>query len=189
MGSLNYLSLMRFIAAVVGNSSSGIIEAPFFKVATINIGSRQDGRTRSKSTIECSGTESSIRKAFKKIYERNFRMNLKKVNNPYYKKGSVNKITKVLENFSLNNIIQKKFYNILNEKTFIIAEAGVNHNGNLKTAKKLIDAAKEAGADAIKFQSYITENLVTKNQIKQSIKNHLVKETQFQMLKNLNYQK
>ena len=45
---------------------------------------------------------------------------------------------------------------------FVIAEAGVNHNGSLELAKKLIDAAKEAGADAVKFQTFTAENLVTK---------------------------
>ena len=45
-------------------------------------------------------------------------------------------------------------------KVFIIAEAGVNHNGNLNIAKKMVDVACEAGADAIKFQTFKTENLV-----------------------------
>ena len=48
-------------------------------------------------------------------------------------------------------------------KHFLIAEAGINHNGNLKTALKLIDVAKKSGADAIKFQTYITEKRVPKN--------------------------
>ena len=51
------------------------------------------------------------------------------------------------------------------KKVFIIAEAGVNHNGSMKLAHKLIDAAKEAGADAVKFQLFNPENLVDKNQI------------------------
>ena len=52
------------------------------------------------------------------------------------------------------------------KKTLIIAEAGVNHNGEIKIAKKLIDLASQAGADYIKFQSFKTENLVTKNAMK-----------------------
>jgi len=48
-------------------------------------------------------------------------------------------------------------------KTFIIAEAGVNHNGSIDLAKQMIDVALEAGADAVKFQTFKTENLVSKN--------------------------
>ena len=48
-------------------------------------------------------------------------------------------------------------------KTFIIAEGGVNHNGDLRLAYKIIDAAKFAGADAIKFQAYITDEICIKN--------------------------
>jgi len=51
----------------------------------------------------------------------------------------------------------------LNSKTFIIAEAGVNHNGDLDLAKKMVNAAFEAKADAIKFQTFKTENLIIKN--------------------------
>ena len=52
---------------------------------------------------------------------------------------------------------------MLNEKTFIIAEAGVNHNGKIKFALKLINAAKNVGADAVKFQIFKTENYIVKN--------------------------
>ena len=57
----------------------------------------------------------------------------------------------------------KKYFNQLN-KTYIIAEIGVNHNGSVKLAKKLIDKAK-AGADAVKFQSFSAENLATNTQV------------------------
>lgn len=72
-------------------------------------------------------------------------------------------------------------------KTFIIAEAGVNHNGSLELAYKLVDAALEAGADAVKFQTYKTENLVTKTakQAKYQEKNIGKATSQFDMLKNL----
>lgn len=70
---------------------------------------------------------------------------------------------------------------------FIIAEAGVNHNGDLNTAKKLIRIATEAGADAVKFQTWITEEVVTKAAEKASyqIKNTGNPESQYEMLKKL----
>lgn len=72
-------------------------------------------------------------------------------------------------------------------KTFIIAEAGVNHNGDIELAKKLIDAAAEAGVDAVKFQTWKTELLVTKDaeQAEYQITNTKKKESQFDMLKKL----
>ncbi len=70
---------------------------------------------------------------------------------------------------------------------FIIAEAGVNHNGDIEIAKKMVDAAFEAGADAIKFQTFSAETLVTKNakQADYQIENIGRKESQFEMLKRL----
>ena len=69
-------------------------------------------------------------------------------------------------------------------QVFIIAEAGVNHNGSLSLAKKLVDVAKEAGANAVKFQTFITKELVTKKAQKASYQ--ITKEqTQYQMIKKL----
>ena len=70
-------------------------------------------------------------------------------------------------------------------KTFVIAEAGVNHNGSINLAKKLINAAVSSGADAVKFQTYKVENLVTRYAKKASYqrKNSNKKETHFDMLK------
>ncbi|EJD6477305.1 N-acetylneuraminate synthase [Providencia rettgeri] len=75
----------------------------------------------------------------------------------------------------------------MNDNVFIIAEAGVNHNGNFELAKKLIDAAVDAGVDAVKFQTWKTELLVTEDaqMAEYQIENTKVKETQFEMLKRL----
>ena len=72
-------------------------------------------------------------------------------------------------------------------KVTIIAEAGVNHNGSIRIAKKLIDIASDAGSDIIKFQTYKTENLITKNapKAKYQKKTTNINETQFEMLKKL----
>lgn len=72
-------------------------------------------------------------------------------------------------------------------KTFIIAEAGVNHNGDLNLAKKLIDIASAAGADAIKFQTFKANKNISKNAPKADyqIKNTSAKETQYEMIKSL----
>ncbi len=72
-------------------------------------------------------------------------------------------------------------------KTFIIAEAGVNHNGSLKMAKELVMVAKEAGADAVKFQTFKAENLVTKQaqQATYQVENLKEETSQFAMLKKL----
>jgi len=74
-------------------------------------------------------------------------------------------------------------------KTIIIAEAGVNHNGNIKIAKKLVDVAKISGADYVKFQTFKTENLVCKNAktVKYQMKYVKKKQTQFNLLKKLEF--
>ena len=72
-------------------------------------------------------------------------------------------------------------------KTFIIAEAGVNHNGSISTAKKLIDVAKKAGCDAVKFQTFKAENLVSKTAAKAEYQKKTTgrKESQLEMIKKL----
>ena len=97
LGSLNYLSLLKHSSGVVGNSSSGILEAPSFKIPTINIGNRQAGRVGSKSIINCNSTKQSIIKALDKVLnDKKFKISLQKVTNPYYQINTEKKIIKQL---------------------------------------------------------------------------------------------
>ena len=76
-------------------------------------------------------------------------------------------------------------------RVFIIAEAGVNHNGSIDLAKKLVDVACSAGADAVKFQSFKAKNLATKHSQKANYQKetNINRETQFEMLKKLELDK
>ena len=82
-------------------------------------------------------------------------------------------------------MLKKRKLKLKNNKVFIIAEAGVNHNGSIKLAKKLIDVASDAGADAVKFQTFKAENLATKKAKKANYQMATtnLKESQFDMLK------
>ena len=73
LGQRNYLSVLQFVDGVVGNSSSGLLEAPSFKIGTINIGNRQDGRLKSKSVIDCDSTKESISFALKQLFSNDFK--------------------------------------------------------------------------------------------------------------------
>jgi len=111
MGQLLYLSTMKYVDAVVGNSSSGIIEAPSFKIGTINIGDRQKGRIRAKSIIDCKPEYEDIKIAIKKLYSNEFQENLKKVKNPYGEGNASKKIKEILKFFEIKNI-KKDFYDL-----------------------------------------------------------------------------
>lgn len=111
MGQLFYLSTMKYVDAVVGNSSSGIIEAASFKVSTINIGSRQEGREKAKSVIDTSPDYKSIKKALKLALSKEFKLFLKDVKNPYEGQNTSEKIKETLKNFDLS-IPVKKFYDM-----------------------------------------------------------------------------
>lgn len=112
LGLLRYLSSMQYMDAVVGNSSSGLIEAPSFKVATINIGDRQRGRVKADSVIDCCPDVPSIRTALNTLYSNSFQGRLKTVKNPYGKGNVAKKIVDVLSSYDLNGILKKKFYDM-----------------------------------------------------------------------------
>ena len=108
LGMLRYLSTMQYVDAVVGNSSSGIIEAPSFKIPTINIGNRQKGRKQASSIINCNPQKNDILSAINKIYIEDF----SKTINPYKKENTALNILNKIKNYNLDNILNKEFYNI-----------------------------------------------------------------------------
>jgi GDP/UDP-N,N'-diacetylbacillosamine 2-epimerase (hydrolysing) len=112
MGQLNYLSALKFMDVVLGNSSSGILEAPSFKITTINIGDRQKGRIKANSIIDCDANFQSIRAALTKAYSNDFQNSLDSVKNPYDFGNTSKKILKVIKNVDLTNLLKKSFNDI-----------------------------------------------------------------------------
>ena len=112
MGQQLFLSALRFVDFIVGNSSSGIIEMPSFKNGTINIGDRQRGRVKASSVLDCAPRKESILAAIEVLGSKEFQTELKKVKNPYGEGGTSSRIKKVLKNYDLNGIVKKSFYDI-----------------------------------------------------------------------------
>lgn len=110
LGQLRYLSALQYVDAVVGNSSSGLLEAPSFKIATVNIGDRQKGRIEAKSVISCKCLKKDIIKAFDTLYSNEFQKNLLKYNNPYENENTVQQIIEVIKQTNFKNILKKEFY-------------------------------------------------------------------------------
>lgn len=112
LGQLRYLSALQYVDMVVGNSSSGLAEAPSFKIATINIGDRQKGRIKAKSVIDSIPDKVHILRAMKKVYSKDFQSELKYVKNPYGNGKTSKKIIEVVKNVDLKNILKKSFYDL-----------------------------------------------------------------------------
>lgn len=112
LGRTRYLSALRVVDMVIGNSSSGIIEAPSFGIATVNIGDRQQGRIRSASIIDCLSRREAIVDAINKALDREFRATLTGTANPYGDGHAASRIHAVLRDFPLENLIRKHFYDM-----------------------------------------------------------------------------
>jgi GDP/UDP-N,N'-diacetylbacillosamine 2-epimerase (hydrolysing) len=112
LGMKRYLSAVKHAAAVVGNSSSGIIEVPSFGVPTVNIGDRQKGRVRAKSVIDCNPTTGDITKVIQKATDSTFAAKIKNIENPYAKPGTAKAIVKEIQKVKLDSIMKKSFWNI-----------------------------------------------------------------------------
>jgi len=112
LGQLRYFSCLAQIDGVVGNSSSGLAEAPSFNIGTVNIGDRQKGRLKAKSVIDCEPNREAILEALEILYSDEFRASLAAVTNPYGNGGASEAIVKVLAEYPLENIRKKQFYNL-----------------------------------------------------------------------------
>ena len=115
LGVKRYLSLMRYCELVLGNSSSGIIEAPVFKVPTVNIGDRQRGRLQTESIINCDTDTKSIANAIKKAISKEFKLACENVVSPYGEGHAARDIAKTIVDVVLNKEIdlKKKFFDIV----------------------------------------------------------------------------
>ena len=113
LGLRRYLSAMKEVGAVVGNSSSGVLEVPSFGIPTLNIGNRQKGRISADSVINCSTDKESIQAGLDKVLSSSFREFCKTIKNPYDKEGTAESIFKTISTYPLDNIIQKHFYDII----------------------------------------------------------------------------
>lgn len=112
LGVKRYLSVMHFAGAVVGNSSSGIVEAPSFHIPTLDIGDRQKGRMAAESICHCATDTESILKGLDYIFSNEFQQIVRNCQNPYGKPNTAESIFNVLSTFPLDNIIKKHFYQL-----------------------------------------------------------------------------
>jgi len=111
LGSLNYLSLMNCCQAVIGNSSSGILEAPFFKVPSVNIGNRQAGRIAPASVISCGYSVNEIVTAIQKALS--FERYQEEAPNPYEGMETSKQIVSVIkQTFKKGIQLEKHFYDV-----------------------------------------------------------------------------
>lgn len=113
LGQLRYLSVMQYVDGVVGNSSSGIVEAPSMKVGTLNIGDRQKGRLMADSVIQCGNKIDDIVDGLTKLLSKEFRQKLVDVINPYGTGGTATKIFEIIDELDFTKIsLKKKFYDL-----------------------------------------------------------------------------
>jgi GDP/UDP-N,N'-diacetylbacillosamine 2-epimerase (hydrolysing) len=112
LGQLRYLSCMQHCDGVVGNSSSGLTEAPSLRKGTVNIGDRQRGRLRAASVIDCEPTAAAIGAALQQLYAPAFQAQLPGTVNPYGEGGASERIVATLRAVHLEGILKKRFHDI-----------------------------------------------------------------------------
>ncbi len=112
LGQIRYLSVMKHCDAVIGNSSSGLIEAPTFNIPSVNIGNRQKGRIAGETVINCNDSVASIKESINKSVSDFFIQYCQELVNPYGKGNASERIVEQLLNYSLDGILKKQFYDL-----------------------------------------------------------------------------
>lgn len=108
LGLKRYLSVLQYVSAVAGNSSSGIVEVPSFGIPTLNIGDRQKGRLAADSVVNCGTSKEEILEGLERVLH----IEKKEITNPYEGKNTTADILQVLKTYPLEGLIQKSFYNL-----------------------------------------------------------------------------
>ena len=108
LGQQRYFSALKYMKAVIGNSSSGIIEVPSFGIPTLDIGDRQKGRIAADSVIHCGYSTEEIRDGLEKVIA----YSIHDIDNPYYKMGTCEAILNIIKTYPLDDLVQKQFYDL-----------------------------------------------------------------------------
>jgi len=113
LGSLKYLSCLKLVDVILGNSSSGLLEAPTLKIPTLNIGDRQKGRLKAKSVIDCPPKSKKIAHNLNKILNIFKKNKYKNFKSPYGVPGASKKIVSILEKIDYKKLLKKNFNDIV----------------------------------------------------------------------------
>lgn len=108
LGQRRYFSALKHMTAVLGNSSSGIIEVPSFGIPTLDIGDRQKGRIAADSVIHCGYSVAEIKEGLDKVVNYPHQP----IDNPYHKEGTCAAILQTIKTYPLENLVQKTFYDL-----------------------------------------------------------------------------
>ena len=118
LGQRRFFSVLKYVKAVIGNSSSGIIEVPSFGIPTLDIGDRQKGRIAAASVTHCGYSIDEIKEGLKKIVDYKSAIIDRSTSgrlqgkNPYYKEGTCDSILNVIKTYPLDDLVQKHFYDM-----------------------------------------------------------------------------
>ncbi|MEQ9363540.1 MAG: UDP-N-acetylglucosamine 2-epimerase [Leptospirales bacterium] len=112
LGQLKYLSLLQYVDAMVGNSSSGLIEGPAFRIGTVNIGDRQNGRLKAATVIDCEPEKERILDAIRRASSKGFQTKRDSAANPYGVGDASGKILNILKTTDLKGLLKKQFFDL-----------------------------------------------------------------------------